>query len=230
MEWLRQLFAKRRIGRRRGFRRVILLVFEGLEPALVHEYLEQGLVHYLALLSDIGWRIDWTPARPIVVSELAGALRRHGLRTVVLPAADVSPPGDLRAISAADRGQQERLIAALRRWRPEVVAAWFDMPMQLARLFGPEPDAPSRQVLRDVYARMDEIVGKAFSFVDEQTVLVAAIGSPQTGAAVDHRASPGLLCASCSPSIDVAPGGELESWVLQLLCRRPCNLPGVACT
>jgi hypothetical protein len=49
------------------------------------------------------------------------------------------------------------------------------MLAQLESLFGPTPDAEQRLVLRDVHVRMDEVVGKAMSFVDARTVFLAAI-------------------------------------------------------
>jgi hypothetical protein len=70
-------------------------------------------------------------------------------------------------------------MAVLSRRRTQVVAAVFDMPLQLERLFGPHPQSDQQLILRDVYARMDEVVGKAFSFVDETTVLLAVVPGRQ---------------------------------------------------
>ena len=216
MNWGRRLLENWRTGGRSRVRRVIVLGFNGLKPALVDHFLEQDLLHYSALLSDIGTRADWVDSWTLDVARLASAIGKFGVRTVALPSPHLSSPADMQAICAADRLQQERLIAALKRSRPGLVACDFDMPAQLARLFGPDPDDSERLVIRDVYARMDEIVGKAYSFVDDRTVLLAAIPSPTTAEVAD-----GLLFASCPPDAVGRPESSLEATVLRLLGVAP---------
>jgi len=221
MDWVRRMLHGWRTSGRGGVRRVVVLGFAGLEPALVDRYLEQDLLHYSALLSDVGTRADWVDSRTLDAARLASAIGKFGVRTVALPSPHLSSPADMQAICAADRQQQDRLIAALARWRPGVVLSEFDMPAQLARLFGPDPDARERQVIRDVYARMDEIVGKAFSFVDDRTVLLAAIAGPRVAGASEQSAAAGLIFASCPLDAvgppGIAPGIELQATVLRLL-------------
>jgi hypothetical protein len=181
MNLLRAILDAWRRQRTRGIRRVIVVVLEGLDIAEVDYYLEQGLLHYLALMSDIGTRFELNRAASVDCDELCRALRAERVRGVSMPRAATPPHRDLDEICATDRAQQEQMIAALRRRRNRVVACRFDMLKQLARLFGPHPSADEQLIVRDVYARMDEVVGKALSFLDGETVLMAVIG-PQRDA------------------------------------------------
>ena len=67
-----------------------------------------------------------------------------------------------------------------------------------------------------MYARMDEIVGKAFSFVDDRTALLAVVPPPPS----PRNAGPpprGLLFATCSPEAVAPPGTRLAPLVRTLL-------------
>ena len=103
------------------------------------------------------------------------------------------------------------------------------MPARLKQLFGPQPDESQRFVLRDVYARMDEIVGKAFSFVDERTALLAVIRCPSVGEVAPTSASANLLFSSRRLS-DSNPGGIAPNAVVgDLLSRSDRNSQGASC-
>ncbi|MGD9633025.1 MAG: hypothetical protein AB7U97_07085 [Pirellulales bacterium] len=153
---------------------MVVLWLSGLDVARVDQLLEVGLLHYLALLSDIGVRVRVEGDAVVDFDSFVRRVRTIAPRTKALSPVPAAVPIDLDGICAADRAQQERLFAALDRRRPQVVACEFDMVAQLNRLFGSTPDE-QQLILRDVYARMDENVGKAFSFVDEETALVAII-------------------------------------------------------
>ena len=216
MNWLRRLLANGWTRDRGQVRRVVVVVLEGLEPALVDHYMEQGLLHNLALLSDIGTRTRLRDSGPEFVDSLESATAKHRVRTQVLMATAIRNPPDLSAICVADRTQQERMIAALLRARRGLVVVVFDMPLQLARLFGPDPTDDQRQIIRDVYARMDEIVGKAFSFVDGSTVLFAAVPSGDDVPTAD-RPTAGLLFSNCPPERLGLAAVNLAAGMLQLL-------------
>jgi hypothetical protein len=196
MDWLRRLLEAWRTRRQAVVRRVVILRISGLEPALVDRYLDEGLLHYLALLADIGTRADCCEVRPKDIQLLALAAGKVGLRTVALASLLLSQPPDADAICAADLEQQERLIAALGHFRPGIVLCDFDMPARLTQFFGPDPTENQRHILRDVYARMDEVVGKAFSFVDDRTVLLVAISAPSDNGSATSPAAAGLLFSS----------------------------------
>ncbi|MEX2091230.1 MAG: hypothetical protein WD971_01065 [Pirellulales bacterium] len=217
MAWLWRLLANWRISGQGRVRRVVVVGFDGLEPALVDHYLEQGLLHNLALLGDVGTRAAWVDSRPFDAASLAATIGGHGVRAVVLPALHAPGQETLQAICADDGAQQERLIAALARSRRGVIVCVFDMPARLQILFGPHPDEGQRSVLRDVYARMDEIVGKAFSFVDDRTVLLAAIPSSNVAGAATESAARGLIFASCPLDVAGPAIASLPSTVLNLL-------------
>ncbi len=183
MNWLRQLLESRFSSRQVRVQRIVLLKFVGLLPDTVDLYLEQGLLHNLALLCDIGSRCAWSEAPPFESESLCRMLGGRGVPTrQLLPHAGAAPR-DLPTICANDSQQQERLMAELARWRPGVVVATFDMPAQLCRLFGRGANQAQQNILRDVHARMDEIVGKAFSFLDERTMLLVLI---KDDAITDH--------------------------------------------
>ncbi len=217
MAWLWRLLARWRTRRQSRVCHVVVVGFEGLEPALVDHYLEQGLLHNLALLGDVGTRAAWVDSRPFDAASLAATIGGHGVQVVLLPAQSAPGQENLTTICADDTAQQERLIAALARSRPGVVVCVFDMPARQQILSGPHPDEGQRIVLRDVYARMDEIVGKAFSFVDDRTVLLAAIPSFNVAGVATESAAQGLIFASCP--LDVAGPAivALPSTVLHLL-------------
>jgi hypothetical protein len=222
MNWLRRLLANAWTRDRGQVRRVVVVVLEGLKPALIDYYLEQGLLHNLALLSDVGTRILLRDLEIDLAEPLASAGVKNRLRTRVLRAMSIRNPPDLNAICAADRLQQERMITALSRARGGLVVAVFDMPLQLARLFGPDPTDDQRQITRDVYARMDEIVGKAFSFVDAATVLFVVVSRCDDGPTAD-RPSAGLLFASCPAERLGSAEVRLPSAVLHLLGVGECH-------
>jgi len=218
MDWFWRLLGRGETSALGELRRIIVLVIEGLEPALVDEYLEQGLLHHLTLLSDIGDR------RSLVNSamgadgrSLGDAIGKLGLPAVELRPPDPRQPVDLAAICAADRQQQEQLFAALGRSRPAVVVGVFDMPARLSEFFAPRPDESQRLVLRDIYARMDEIVGKALSFVDARTVLLAVIRAPDTGEVATPSASAGLLFCNRRLAVPSAQNHSLEATIAGLL-------------
>jgi hypothetical protein len=220
MDWFWRLLGRERTRGPSKIRRVIVLVIDGLEPALVDEYLDEGLLHHLALLSDIGGRaplLDSGAEARAVCGSLRHAISRLGVQAVELPPVEPSPPADLAAICAADRQQQERLLAALARSRPAVVIGVFDMPARLKRLFGSRPDESQRLVLRDVHARMDEIVGKAFSFVDERTALLAVVSGKNPGDVTPPSAPVALLFSSRKLSDSFAAEINLESAIASLL-------------
>jgi hypothetical protein len=217
MEWFRWLVAWGRSKVDKRVRRVIVVVLEGLEAELVDRYLEQGLLHNLALLSDIGTRAALGASRANLLETLSTTAASNHLRSVVLPAVPMATAIDLHSICAADRAQQERLVAALSRRRTQVVAAVFDMPLQLVRLFGPHPQSDPQLILRDVYARMDEVVGKAFSFVDETTVLLAVVPERQRPEPVAQGPVAGLLYVSRPWQPQKPDGTPVSQLVLELL-------------
>jgi hypothetical protein len=196
MEWFRRLIALGRSKYDDRVRRVIVIVLEGLKLELVDRYLEQGLLHNLALLSDVGTRTTLDASLSNDLETVAKAVTNNRLKSVVLSPVPISGAIDLQSICVADRAQQERLIAALSRRRIQVVAAMFDMPLQLEMLFGPRPQSDEQLILRDVYARMDEIVGKAFSFVDTSTVLLAVIPGRHSSEPIHRGAAAGRLFVS----------------------------------
>jgi hypothetical protein len=102
-----------------------------------------------------------------------------------------------------------------------VVVGVFDMPARVEQLFGPRPDESQHLVLRDVYARMDEIVGKAFSFVDEQTALLVVVGAQRVGEVAPPSARAGLLFSSRKLSGLIAGKIEIESAIAALLRSPP---------
>jgi hypothetical protein len=211
MSWIQQLLSTWRSDCR--IRRVVVLVLEGVEPGQVDRYLEQGLLHNLALLGDVGARSTWKEAGAATLEPLATPFREVGARVEMLPAASRDASNDLDACCAADTAQQEKLFAELSRGRSGVVVAEFDLLARLTQQFGAEPDDKEREILRDVYARMDEVVGKAYSFVDERTVLVVAM----RGTSVADQRSGGLLFASCRLE-ELGPTGEsLPAVVRKLL-------------
>jgi hypothetical protein len=211
MNWLWDWLATWRAGKPVRVRRVIVVVLEGLEPSLVDHHLGQGLLQNLALLSDIGTRVAWGGAGAFDVDGFKASL--PGRRVRVL-SADSQAHADLPALCATDRRQQERMIGVLRRRRSGVIVAVFDLVAQLARLYGPRPDAEEQLVIRDVYARMDEVVGKAYSFVDERTALLAAIRAPSDSEA-------GLIFSNVSLDRAHAAEVSLPGLVLQLLGAAP---------
>jgi hypothetical protein len=222
MDWLRRLLAKWRTHGPVGVRRIIVLEIVGLEPALVDDYLEQGLLHHLALLCDIGGRALFSnSALSAADGSLCNAIGELGIRSIVLRPAAPRQPVDLAAICAADRAQQERLFAALARSRPAVVVGVFDMPARTERLFGPRPDENQRLVLRDVYARMDEVVGKAFSFVDTRTALLAVIRGQACGEPAPSSTRTGLLFSSRKLSRLGADRSDLATSISDILCSSP---------
>ena len=172
MKYLRWLNRSPREDRPASISRVIALRLEGLVPALVIRYLEEGLFQHLALLSDIGSQAELADVVATDLDAFCIAMHRHGVHAMVLPAALLPADVNLVGICAADRVQQEQMIAALKERRDGVVVCVFDMVAQLGRLYGTPLNAEQQLVFRDVYARMDEIVGKALSFVDDRTVLV----------------------------------------------------------
>jgi len=221
MEWMRRLLAGRRATGTGQFRRVVLVVLDGLEPALVDRYLEQGWLHNIALLGDVGTRAAWINSRPVALDGCAAIVAKRGIRTTVLVPLPGPMPPDVESLCAADRDQQERLLAALMRRRPGLVLSVFDLPARLVQLFGhgpvAGPDASQQQVIRDVYVRMDEVVGKAFSFVDDRTALVVGIpAQPLVGASADALAA-GLVFASCRTDCIDPSGVAIPSDLVRLL-------------
>ena len=198
--------------------RVIILRLEALIPELVLRYLGEGLFQHLALLSDVGSRIESAGCAADLASFRA-ALHRHVVHAAYLPAAPLPADVNLDDICAADRLQQERLIAVLKGRRPRVVACEFDMVAQLGRLYGTQPSGEQQLVMRDVYARMDEIVGKAMSFVDDRTALIVMLH------AADSEVEPGqsktLVFASCRLEPASVERADLAKIVLRLLNFEP---------
>ena len=222
MDWFWRLVGHWQSNGSNKIRRVIVLVIDGIEPALVDEYLEQGLLHHLALLGDIGGRTPLINSAMLAAGgSLCDAVGELGVRSVELRSVVPRQPANLAAICAADREQQERLYTALGRSRPPVVVGVFDMPARVEQLFGTRPDESQRLVLRDVYARMDEIVGKAFSFVDEQTALLVVVGAQRVGEVAPPSARAGLLFSSRKLSGLIAGKIEIESAIAALLRSPP---------
>lgn len=166
-------FWDRIAGRPTGnIRRVIVLVLQGFDWQRAERYLDEGLLHYLPLLSDIGTQFELRSAAVFDVDSSAASLRAAGSRVEVLVSVTTPAESNLDDICATDRLQQEQLFNLLGRRRSRVVIAEFNMLSRVRRLFGPQPTDEQRLVLRDVHARMDEHVGKVFSFVDSETALV----------------------------------------------------------
>jgi hypothetical protein len=149
----------------------------GLEPVALARYLDQGLLHNLALLNDVGGRNILASSNAVQFEVVRQEARRRGVRVVELAPPSNGESPDLAAICQNDELQQTRLIEQLsRRPRNDLVICTFDMPARFGRLFGSDPSESEQLALRDVYARMDEIVGKAYSFVGDSVVLAVAIG------------------------------------------------------
>ena len=135
-------------------------------------------------------------------------------------ASDTTDDEFLKAVCAADRERQESLYAALLSVRRGMVATIFDMPAQLNRRLTSIEDERRgeawRLVIRDTYARMDEVVGKTLSFVDEQTVLLVV------PAAVE-----GLLFSNIKLSASNAQWTDIGPTVLELLgVAKPASMAG----
>jgi hypothetical protein len=217
MNWYQRWWAG---WRGEGPTRVAILSLEGLERGLVDRYFEEGSLPNLAFLGDVGQRFDVDDCRSLDPIALCEALRQRRVRARFIPPPRIASPADLDVICAADRAQQERLIAALERRRPRVIVASFPMMVQLAELFGPTPGGTQQQVLRDVVARMDEVVGKALSVIDARTILLVVLHPCRTATDV-------VMPASVFSSRALADGpqeaGSFASVVLALLveqCKR----------
>jgi len=156
-------------------RRVIVLVLQGFDSQRAEQYLDEGLLHYLPLLSDLGTQIDVCSEAAFDVDSCVGILRAAGTRVEMFAAMPTSAEANLDDLCVADRAQQEQLFALLRRRAGGVVVATFDLLSRIDRLFGSQPTSEQLLVIRDVHARMDEHVGKALSFVDSETALVVII-------------------------------------------------------
>ena len=113
------------------------------------------------------------------------------------------------------------MIAAPMGRRDGVVVCVFDMAAQLGRLYGPQLSAEQQLVMRDVYARMDEVVGKAMSFVDDRTVLVVIARGADSD--VEPIQSRGLAFASCRLESALTKGADLTKIVLGLLNVGPAR-------
>ena len=139
------------------------------------------------------------------------------IRAVAIPSVTLSPHPDLDVICAADQLQQEQMTSAVQRGRNRVVVCKFDMLRQLARLFGPRPSAEQQLVIRDGYARMDEVVGKALSCCDSETTLLVVI--PPNSGSPDSKLRPknGMIFSShrCDPP--PPDDFQLAEFVRQLL-------------
>jgi len=211
MKLLRMIWDQGRGSRKVGIRRVVILILEGFDTVRGRRFFDEGLLHYLPLLADIGAQLSLPDATSTDIEAIATALRAAHLKVTVLPSEATSYQATMDGICNADRVQQKKLFVALRRHRCGVVICAFDMLARLERLFGPQPTVSELQILRDVHARMDENVGKALSFVDEETALLAVI--PARSAALQAGAAPqgpevfaGLpLPASDARSLGLAP-------------------------
>jgi hypothetical protein len=180
-----------------GLRRRILLEIVGLEPDAVDRYLGEGLLHNLALLSDVGGRgrLAHTAAAEIAVLRATAGIRK--VRVVELSPAPEVGDSQLSTICRDDESQQARLIEQLgRRPSGELVIATFDMPARLNQLFGRNLSESEGLVLRDVYARMDEIVGKVYSFVDDSVLLSVVLGPQYERHSICDAPPPTLLFSS----------------------------------
>lgn len=180
-----------------GLQRRILLEIVGLEPAAVDRYLGEGLLHNLALLSDVGGRgrLVGTAAAEIAVLRATAGERK--MRVVELSPALQGGDSQLSTICRDDESQQARLIEQLRR-RPagELVVAKFDMPARLNQLFGCNPSESDGLVLRDVYARMDEVVGKVYSFIDDSVALAVVLAPQNDRQSICDAPQPALVFSS----------------------------------
>jgi hypothetical protein len=204
-----------------GLRRRILLEIVGLEPAAVDRYLGEGLLHNLALLSDVGGRACSDGPLAAQTAALRATASKRGVRVIELRPALESGDSQLSTICRDDELQQARLVEQLS-LRPsnELLISTFDMPARLNQLFGSNPSIAERLVLRDVYARMDEVVGKAYSFVDDSVALAVVLAphsdrqsicdAPQSvllfssGGVNSASGSTCMLQAALFPSSDIA--------------------------
>jgi hypothetical protein len=175
--WLAEHWQKQGQG---GLRRRILLEIVGLEPAAIDRYLGEGLLHNLALLSDIGQRARLDGSVATEIATLRATANQRGVRVIELTTALESGDSQLSTICRDDELRQTRLFEQLdRRPAGELIICSFDMPARLRRLFGSNPSESEQLVLRDTYARMDEVVGKAFSFIDDSMALAIAVAPDQ---------------------------------------------------
>jgi hypothetical protein len=174
MNFFERLIGRWRIRGQGARQRVILLNIVGLEPRSIDPFLTEGLLHNLALLSDVGTGQEFTRSSGANLAEIERAARGRQLRVQKL-----SGPSKLAVnlsdICRDDEKRQAELVETLTGSWSGLLVAPFDMPLRLQRLFGSQPSPGEQLVLRDTYARMDEIVGKAFSFVDESTALAVLI-------------------------------------------------------
>lgn len=221
MKYLRWLNGSPREDRPASVSRVIALRLEGLVPALVLRYLEEGLFQHLALLIDIGTRIELEVDVATDLGTFCAAMRSHGVHAALLPAAPLPATANLEDICAADRLQQERLIAVLKGRRQRVVACEFDMVAQLGRLYGTRLNDQQQLLMRDVYARMDEIVGKALSFVDDGTVLIVVLHAADSDSEAEPSQSKNLAFSSCRFEPALTSNADLAKIVLRRLNFEP---------
>jgi hypothetical protein len=180
-----------------GLRRRILIEIVGPEPVAVDRYLGEGLLHNLALLSDVGGRGRLAHTAAAEIAAVRATAGQCKVRVIELSPAPGVGNSQLSTICRDDESQQARLIEQLSR-RPagELVVATFDMPARLRRLFGSNPSESEQLVLRDVHARMDEIVGKAYSFVDDSVALAVVIAPRPDRQSICDAPPPALVFSS----------------------------------
>lgn len=211
MNWFQRWLAG---WRGAGPARLVVVLIDGADLALVDRFLGEGLLPHLALLCDVGQRIDFEDGRhfePLAILEL---LRERHIQAQLLSLLPLDADADLEAICVADRAQQVRMRVALGRRRWRAVVAVFPMLAQLETLFGPAPNAEQRLVLRDVHVRMDEVVGKAFSFVDARTVLLAVVRSRRF---TSDGVSPAAVFVSRGVGDQPIDASDLAGFVARLL-------------
>jgi hypothetical protein len=95
------------------------------------------------------------------------------------------------------------------------------MPWRVAQAFDPQSggfcDEDRKQVIRDVYLRMDEVVGKAFSFVDDETALLVVVADCARGQSFWPPFGRGLLFCNWKLAGAGARGTDLAESVRELL-------------
>jgi hypothetical protein len=201
-----------------NIRRVIVLVLQGFDWRRAEQYLGEGLLHYLPLLSDIGAHFDVGSEAAFDADSCAACLRTAGTRVELFAGMPASAEADLDELCVADRRQQEQLFTLLRRRRSGVVVATFDLLTRIERLFGPQPTSEQQLVIRDVHARMDEQVGKAFSFVDSEAALVIVIPARCVNSnPISGQTNTCRVFVSCPLSTDEPPPTSLVEILQKLL-------------
>lgn len=205
-------------------RRVIVLVLEGFDLSFAERLWDEGLLHYMSTLSDLGARLELHGDESNSLAAAAASLRAAGVRVSSPQSCAATANANLDEICDADRTLQERLFKQLMRHPDGVVIATFDMLARIERHCKSRVLTDSPSILRDVHARMDEHVGKALSFVDESTVLIVAIPKKQElREAGDNRGLWEIFVSRPLPASGSRTGSlvELVHQFLEATVKRP---------